>query len=62
MKPDAIRAKFGMNFVADELTFVMGIDKRFDAKIAERFRTAGFSRRARVVASPPSNSPVWPHM
>jgi hypothetical protein len=38
MDPQAIRAKFGMNYVASERTFAMGIDRRFTAKIAERFR------------------------
>lgn len=38
MNPDEIRAKFGMDYVASERTFVMGIDRRFAAKIAERFR------------------------
>ena len=36
--PQAIRAKFGMDYVASERTFTMGIDKRFAAKMAERFR------------------------
>lgn len=34
----AIRAKFGQDYVADERTFVMGIDQRFTAEIAGRFR------------------------
>jgi SAM-dependent methyltransferase len=38
MDPQAIRAKFGLDYVATERTFVMGIDQRFTAKIAERFR------------------------
>ena len=38
MDPHAIRAKFGMEYVASERTFVMGIDKRFATKMAERFR------------------------
>ena len=38
MDSDAIRAKFGDDYVADERTFVMGIDRRFTAHIAERFR------------------------
>ncbi len=38
MDAHVIRAKFGMNYVASEQTFIMGIDKRFAAKIAERFR------------------------
>lgn len=35
---EAIRAKFGLEYVASERTFVMGIDRRFAAQIAERFR------------------------
>ena len=38
MDSDAIRAKFGQDYVANERTFLMGIDHRFTAKIAERFR------------------------
>ncbi len=38
MDPHAIRAKFGMEYVASERTFVMGIDRRFATKMAERFR------------------------
>jgi len=38
MDPGAIRAKFGQNYAASERTFVMGIDRRLTAKIAERFR------------------------
>jgi tRNA1(Val) A37 N6-methylase TrmN6 len=38
MDSDAIRAKFGMDYVASEQTFIMGIDKRFTTKMAERFR------------------------
>jgi hypothetical protein len=38
MDPDAIRAKFGTQYIASERTFLMGIDRRFAAKIAERFR------------------------
>ncbi len=38
MESRAIRAKFGMDYVATERTFVMGIDQRFAAAIAERFR------------------------
>lgn len=37
MNPDAIREKFGNDYVADERTFIMGIDQRFTAHIAERF-------------------------
>jgi len=38
MDSGAIRAKFGQDYVANERTFVMGIDQRFTARIAERFR------------------------
>ena len=38
MDRHAIFAKFGMDYVASERTFIMGIDKRFAAKMAERFR------------------------
>lgn len=38
MDSDAIRAKFGNDYVADENTFVMGIDRRFSTAIAKRFR------------------------
>ena len=38
MDSAAIRSKFGQDYVADERTFMMGIDQRFTAKIAERFR------------------------
>ncbi|MEN6536497.1 MAG: methyltransferase domain-containing protein [Bryobacteraceae bacterium] len=38
MDPHAIRAKFGMDYVASERTFVMGIDRRLAASFAERFR------------------------
>jgi len=38
MDPHAIRAKFGLGYVANERTYVMGIDQRLTAKIAERFR------------------------
>jgi len=34
----AIRAKFGQDYIATERTFVMGIDQRFTAHMAERFR------------------------
>ena len=37
MDSGAIRAKFGLDYVANERTFVMGIDQRFAAKMAERF-------------------------
>ena len=33
-----IRAKFGDDYIADEHTFRMGIDRRFTAPISERFR------------------------
>jgi hypothetical protein len=38
MKPDAIREKFGDNYVADDRTFMMGIDQRFTEHMAGRFR------------------------
>jgi tRNA1(Val) A37 N6-methylase TrmN6 len=38
MDSSAIRAKFGRDYVANERTFAMGIDQRFTAEIAERFR------------------------
>jgi 16S rRNA G966 N2-methylase RsmD len=38
MKPNAIREKFGDDYTADEWTFKMGIDQRFTAHFAERFR------------------------
>jgi tRNA1(Val) A37 N6-methylase TrmN6 len=38
MDSGAVRAKFGQDYVADERTFVMGIDLRFTTQIAERFR------------------------
>ncbi|MBZ5592379.1 MAG: methyltransferase domain-containing protein [Acidobacteriia bacterium] len=38
MDPRAIRAKFGQDYVATERTFMMGIDQRFTAEMAERFR------------------------
>lgn len=38
MSSDAIRAKFGMDYVVSERTFIMGIDRRFATKLAERFR------------------------
>jgi hypothetical protein len=37
MKEEAIRAKFGDAYVADERTFRMGIDRRFTRLMAERF-------------------------
>jgi SAM-dependent methyltransferase len=38
MDSNAIRAKFGDAYIADEHTFLMGIDRRLTAHIAERFR------------------------
>ena len=38
MNPNAIREKFGDDYIADERTFTMGIDQRFSAHFAERFR------------------------
>lgn len=38
MNPDAIREKFGDDYIADDRTFMMGIDQRFTAHMAERFR------------------------
>ena len=38
MNPNAIREKFGDDYIDDERTFKMGIDKRFTAHFAERFR------------------------
>jgi SAM-dependent methyltransferase len=38
MEPEAIRAKFGDDYAADERTFVMGIDERFTREMAARFR------------------------
>ena len=38
MNPHAIREKFGGDYIADEGTFIMGIDQRFTAHFAERFR------------------------
>lgn len=37
INPHAIREKFGDDYVADERTFVMGIDHRFTKHFAERF-------------------------
>ncbi|MHC4744193.1 MAG: rRNA adenine N-6-methyltransferase family protein [Planctomycetota bacterium] len=37
MDSRAIREKFGDDYVADERTFTMGIDRRFTAHFAERF-------------------------
>jgi len=38
MDPIAIRLKFGHDYLADERTFMMGIDLRFTRQIAARFR------------------------
>jgi len=38
MDPLAIQAKFGDDYIADENTFRMGIDRRFTGPIARRFR------------------------
>jgi len=38
MDTAAIRAKFGDDYTADDLTFRMGMDQRFTARISERFR------------------------
>jgi tRNA1(Val) A37 N6-methylase TrmN6 len=38
MDPNSIREKFGGDFIADEHTYMMGIDKRFTAHFAERFK------------------------
>lgn len=38
MNPNAIREKFGGDYIADERTFIMGIDHRFTAHFAERFK------------------------
>jgi len=38
INPNAIREKFGDNFIADERTFIMGIDQRFTKHFAERFK------------------------
>jgi SAM-dependent methyltransferase len=38
MNVDAIRDKFGDDYIADEHTFIMGIDKRFSTHFAERFQ------------------------
>jgi SAM-dependent methyltransferase len=37
MVPGGIRAKFGQNYVVNERTFVMGIDQRLTARVADRF-------------------------
>ena len=38
MNPNSIRDKFGSDYIADERTFKMGIDQRFTARFAERFK------------------------
>jgi len=38
MDPNSIREKFGGDYIADERTFKMGIDQRFSAHFAERFK------------------------
>jgi hypothetical protein len=38
MNPNKIRKKFGDDYIADERTFVMGIDRRFTAHFAGRFK------------------------
>jgi 16S rRNA G966 N2-methylase RsmD len=38
MNPNEIREKFGDDYIADERTFVMGIDQRLAAHFAERFK------------------------
>ncbi len=38
MNPNAIREKFSNDYIADERSFIMGIDQRFTAHFAERFR------------------------
>ena len=38
MNSNAIREKFGGDYIADERTFIMGIDQRFTTHFAERFR------------------------
>ncbi len=37
MNPNLIREKFGDDYIADERTFIMGIDHRFTTHLAERF-------------------------
>jgi len=37
VNPIAIREKFGDDYIADERTFIMGIDQRFTTHFAERF-------------------------
>lgn len=38
MKTEEIRKKFGNNYIADDSTFIMGIDTRFTTHFAERFK------------------------
>lgn len=38
MNPDAIREKFGDDFLVDNHTFKLGIDKRFTKHFSDRFR------------------------
>ena len=38
MNPDTIREKFGDDYIADEQTFIMGIDQRFTSHFADRFK------------------------
>lgn len=38
MNPNEIRDKFGDDYIADERTFIMGIDHRFTTHFAERFK------------------------
>lgn len=38
MDLERIRAKFGSDYVADDMTFVMGIDQRFTKHFAKRYR------------------------
>ena len=38
MDPNSIREKFGGDYIVDERTFKMGIDQRFTAHFAERFK------------------------
>jgi hypothetical protein len=37
INPEVIREKFGDDYMADERTFIMGIDQRFTKHFAERF-------------------------
>ncbi len=41
MNPNKVREKFGGDYIADDRTFIMGIDQRFTSHFAERFK--GFS-------------------